>query len=170
MTVSTKSHVLALPLVALALTACGDAPDPLFLNDDEEVVSFRVDLLNETNKPDFGARASVVFTVQYVRIPMQGSRPEEITVESQILTPDPPPIGTNTQRLDVDRITRLISAVTYTATIPGTSQTTSQTCSWRADRGASDFDTRLVTFTGNKNQVQLNAGEIPTYRILCFFW
>ncbi|MBW2687720.1 MAG: hypothetical protein JRE19_17675 [Deltaproteobacteria bacterium] len=166
-----KSRVLALLLLAFALTACG--VDPLTADDDDEdLISFRVDLLNETAKPDFGARASVIFTVEYqgVRAPNSTLDSETITAQSQVVPPGPLPAGSNSQRLDVDRLLRVRPLVTFTATIPGTSQTTSQTCSWRADRGASDFDTRLVTFTGDKTEAQLNAGEIPTYRIFCFFW
>ena len=155
---SPRSHVLVLLLLTCALSAC-EVDDPLA--ESEDTVTFRVDLLNETAKVDFGGPEDVIFTVEY---DVSNPDRETFTAQSQILAPG------QSQRLDVVRTFTSPGAVSYLAEIPGTSTFATTVCDWRAQRGANDFDTRLVTFTGNKTPAQIAAGEIPTYRLFCFFW
>ncbi len=158
MTSSPRSHVLVLLLLTCALSGC-EVDDPLA--ESEDTVTFRVDLLNETAKFDFGGPEDVIFTVEY---DVSNPERETFTIQSQILAPG------QSQRLDVVRTFTSPGLVSYVAEIPGTPTSAFTVCDWRADRGANDFDTRLVTFTGDKTPAQIAAGEIPTYRLFCFFW
>ena len=73
------------------------------------------------------------------------------------------------ERMDVKFLGGLAGEVRYAAyrTI-GLPPIATTTCTWRDDRGTSDI--RLVTFTGDKNPLDIAAGEVPTYKLFCFFW